>query len=337
MYLSIHNLHVLEARPEIMKIHSMCIVKNESDVIEQVLQAATSWSDYIYVFDNGSTDSTWEKVIALSQDYKQVIPFKKDACRWSSALRGQMFNHYRDNFNQGDWCCRLDADEIYIDNPRLFLGKIPPRYGVACAAMFTYYFTDKDFETYSQDPSAYSDTISVEDKCRYYRTDLSEIRFFRYHQNLSWPDESECFLRSDYKDWPTGLQGDAFPTRIWLKNYRYRSPEQIQKRLDTRRALTDRNLFPQEMQYRWKDLTANIPGSDDFWNWRSRVADSSQLDYDAHDNKYVLREELMMDADRILMGYDIKVGYQNFVRKYVGRPIKRNLVKLGLLPHPIKA
>lgn len=32
-----------------MKIHSICLVKDEYDVIEDVLLAAYQWSDYIYL------------------------------------------------------------------------------------------------------------------------------------------------------------------------------------------------------------------------------------------------------------------------------------------------
>ncbi|MEM9804258.1 MAG: glycosyltransferase family 2 protein [Cyanobacteria bacterium P01_D01_bin.56] len=156
-----------------MKIHSLCIVKNEEDIIGQVLTAATRWSDYIYVFDNGSNDSTWEQVIELSHQYGQIVPYKKDSCRWSSQLRGQIFNRYRDNFKPGDWCCRLDADEIYIDNPIDFLAKVPSQYQVVGAAMLTYYFSDRDYERYIQNPLSFSDDVPIEAKCRYYRNNAS--------------------------------------------------------------------------------------------------------------------------------------------------------------------
>ena len=162
----------------------------------------------------------------------------------------------------------------------------------------------------------------------------SEIRFFRYKDSLTWPSESECLIGSDFKDWPTGLKGDAFATRIRLKNYRYRSPEQIQKRLDVRRKHTERGLFPQEMKYRWKELSANLAGSQDFWNWKSRVADSKQLDYDNQDGHYIIREELMPSMVGILEGYDIKITPKNFFRYYIGRPIKRKMVGMGFFSQP---
>ena len=318
-----------------MKIHSLCIVKNEDDVIEEALVKASTWSDFIYVFDNGSSDTTWSKVNSLSQKYQQIIPYKQDDCEWSDSLRGQIFNHYRNNFKSGDWIARLDSDEIYIDNPKLFLGKVPEKYSIVCAAMFTYYFTDKDWEKYQQNPDLYSDNVSVEEKCKYYRNDLSEIRFFRYKDSLIWPDKSKCILRSDYKDWPTGLKGDAFPTRIWLKNYRYRSPQQIQKRIDLRRQLTKKNLFPQEMKYMWKEHSANlhIDGAKDFENWKSRIAKSSILDFDRNNHEYVLREDLMLNLNTILSRYFLKIDRTNFIQHYFGRPIKRKLVRLNLLPN----
>ncbi len=52
-----------------MQIHSICLVKNEADIIEQTLKAGIDWSDFIYVFDNGSSDGTWEKVFYPTKNY----------------------------------------------------------------------------------------------------------------------------------------------------------------------------------------------------------------------------------------------------------------------------
>ncbi|NJM23986.1 MAG: hypothetical protein HC907_38120, partial [Richelia sp. SM1_7_0] len=239
-------------------------------------------------------------------------------------------------FNEGDWLFRLDADEIYIDNPRIFLAKVPTKYEIVCAAMFTYYFTDKDLERYQQKPSLYEDDVPIEQKCRFYKNDSSEIRFFRYSKDLIWRDREECLIWSDYKDWPAGLKGDAYPVRIWLKNYRYRSPQQIQKRLDARRPLISRGLFPQEMQYQWIETDANTANDENFhWSWQGRVTEASKLDYDNHDNVFVVREDLMASMNQILVGYDIKTTPRNFIRN-LARRFKRKLVKLGVLSNPFQ-
>jgi glycosyltransferase involved in cell wall biosynthesis len=318
-----------------MKIHGICIVKNESDIITQTLIAATNWCDFIYVFDNGSSDTTWQQVLSLSKTYNQIIPYKQDNCPFDDSLRSEIFNHYRTTFNQGDWCCRLDADEIYIDDPRIFFAKIPSTYEVVCAAIFTYYFTDKDLECYSQEPSLYADDVPVEKKGRYYLNNSSEIRFFRYRKDLIWRDKTECLIWSDYKDWPVNLRGDAYPVRIWLKNYRYRSPQQIQKRLDTRRDLTSRGLFPQEMPYQWKESTTDFASDNSLWSWQSRIVEASKLDYDAHDRRFILRENLMPDMNKILISYGIKATPGNLIR-FQARRVKRKLVQLGFLTNPFQ-
>lgn len=43
-----------------MKIFSICCVRGENDIVGETLKAALDWSDQIFVFDNGSTDGTWE-------------------------------------------------------------------------------------------------------------------------------------------------------------------------------------------------------------------------------------------------------------------------------------
>ena len=42
------------------KIHAICVVKNEVDIIEACLRSAEQWADRIIVYDNKSDDGTWE-------------------------------------------------------------------------------------------------------------------------------------------------------------------------------------------------------------------------------------------------------------------------------------
>jgi glycosyltransferase involved in cell wall biosynthesis len=236
-----------------MQIHGMCLVKNESDIISQCLRAATAWCDLIYVFDNGSEDGTWELVRQLAEKYPQIVLYKQDGKPFTDGLRAEIFNHFRDRSSEGDWWCRLDADEFYVDDPRTFLAKVPNEYKVVWSASLNYYFTDKDSELYRQQPSLYADDVPVEEKCRYYLNHWSEPRFFRDTKGLVWRDGG----------WPQAvLKWPVYGARILVKHFEYRSPEQIEKRLQTRRpAIT--------------------------------VVDSSKLNYDAFDRRYVINEDLM--------------------------------------------
>jgi glycosyltransferase involved in cell wall biosynthesis len=267
-----------------MKIHSICLVKNESDIIIQTLESAATWSDFIYVYDNGSTDGTWEKVIDLAKSYKQIIPYKQDSQRYTNSLRSEPFNCYRVNSSDGDWWCKLDADEMYIDDPRVFLSEIPKKYEVVWGASFEYYFTDKDLVLYNQNPSLYGDDVSVESKCHYYINDWSEPRFFRYRKNLIW---EKSLVRSE-AHMPSGL-GASYAKRIRLKHFQYRSPQQIQKRLESRIEAMQDGVFLHEKRKDWKGNIGNVdnPGWDknsfsydkDYLpqSWEERVVPSSNL------------------------------------------------------------
>lgn len=300
-----------------MKIHALCIVKNESDIISQTLINAAKWCDFIYCFDNGSTDGTWETILELSKQHKQIISYKQEDCPFRDSLRNEIFNFYRTNIVEDDWVCRLDADEIYIDDPRIFLSKISKKYQVVVSATLHYYLTEKDVENYELNPSLYADKIPIEKKCYYYINNWSEVRFFKYRSNLNWYAENE---------WPTNLLGDAYPIRIRLKNFQYRSPQQIQKRLETRRKLLTEGIFPHEAQSNWKAMVLNIASapcntSKDAVNhtWKDRVMESAELYYDSNDGKYVLRNDLMPDLYTMSLIWDYRLTLRNFMKRSIKR------------------
>ena len=275
-----------------MKIHSLCIAKNEADVIEQTLSAAAVWSDFIYFYDNGSQDGTWEKVLTLSKSLPQIIPYRQDNRPFNNGLRGEMFNHFRGRSRSGDWWCRLDADEIYIDNPRIFLAKVPPQTLSVWSSSFQYYLSDLDVARYQQNSAAYANSVPVEEKCRYYINNWSEIRFFRNQPDIAWYPQER---------WPAVVvAARAYPVRIWLKHYQYRSPQQIQQRLDIRKAARDRgsSSFLHEAQSNWQANTltgqsSTLAGPTATTGWQSRVLPADQLCHDNHDGHYVTREDLL--------------------------------------------
>lgn len=294
-----------------MKIHSLCIAKDEADIIEQTLRSATHWSDFIYFYDNGSQDGTWEKAKSLSQELPQIILYRQDDRPFHNGLRSEMFNHFRESGAHTDWWCRLDADEIYIDNPRTFLAKVEENYLTVWSASFQYYLTDLDAAQFDQNPDKYADTIPVEQKCRYYINNWSEIRFFRDHPGLEW--------RADER-WPVAaIAGRAYPHRIWLKHYQYRSPQQIQRRLEVRQAARAKGSisFVHEVQTDWQ--TTTLPQTQSATKsqaisqpaitaslehptqtWRSRLLPANELNYDAHDGHYIFREDLLPTLNPVL-------------------------------------
>jgi hypothetical protein len=271
-----------------MTIHSICLAKNESDIIERTLTEAVRWSDHIYVYDNGSTDGTWEKVLALAASESRIVPFRTDAAPYDNNLRRFPFAHYRHLSEPGDWWCQLDADEIYIDCPREFLAEVPADCDTVWSASFQYYFTDEDLERYRRDPALYADDAPIEQRCRYYSNNWSEIRFFRYDPRLQWHTGKFPYPLSK-----------SFERRIRLKHYPYRSPQQIERRLATRRAAIQRGRFRHERATDLSDVNSNAPVRPKYRqdrkapdSWMSRVAPASSLIRDDGRN-YVINERVL--------------------------------------------
>jgi glycosyltransferase involved in cell wall biosynthesis len=276
-----------------MRIHSVCVVKNESDIVGQSLTAAAEWSDLIYVLDNGSTDGTWEKVLDLSCRLRQVVPFRREDGPFDNKLRAEVFGHYRRQSLPGDWWCKLDADEFYIDSPREFLARVPAPYDNVWSASFQYYLTEKDMVRFSENPAIYGDDVPVGQKCRYYLNNWSELRFFKYSDRITW---------SAYQ--PDSLMR-AYPQRIRLKHYQYRSPQQIERRLLTRKPAMQRGVaFAHEASCNWADRILGQRGDSHGSerrtgsnlrfpvSWTDRLVDSSKLRYDDGSN-YVITEDLL--------------------------------------------
>lgn len=298
-----------------MRIFALCLVKDESDVIAQTLRAAATWSDAIYVFDNGSTDSTWATVRELALTQPGIVPDRQDSSPYDPSLRRLLFEAHREDAAEGDWWCILDADEFYIDDPRTFLASVPSRFDEVWAASFEYYFTEKDVERYERDPALYADDVPVEQKLRYYLNNWSEPRFFRHQRDLVWRQS----------DVPEDL-GPAYPLRIRLKHFQYRSPHQIQKRVKTRLEPMARGRFVHEMLPAWKQAVPAFRSTDfaasDLRHapqtWKDRVVDSSLLIEDLPGRDYVVTEDTLPAIPLA------RPAWLAWLRKRV-RPIRRKI------------
>ena len=149
------------------------------------LHSAAQWCDYIYVLDNGSSDDTWAITQDLARTCPKIVAFRQDDQPFTDTLRAEVFNAYAEHAEVGDWWCRLDADEIYIDNPQSFLRQQPQHYQVVWSIHLQYYLTELDLVRFdpenSQAPEMTEATLP-----RYYVANASEGRFFRHRPRLRW-------------------------------------------------------------------------------------------------------------------------------------------------------
>jgi hypothetical protein len=279
-----------------MKIRALCVMKYEAVIIDQTLSDALRWCDQILVLDNGSDDGSWECVQSMSAADGRIVPFGRDLGPFHDGMRAQIYNAHSMDATADDWWCRLDADEFYIQDPRAVLAAIPRKYFSVWSASISYYFTDADAVRYEASPAQFADDVPVAEKCRYYLNHWSEPRFFRHEPGKRWRQGDGGFPK-------TVWTRPASPTRIQLKHFAYRSPAQIQKRLDARRTLANMGSeFSHEMVSDWSQAVAEIrehghfkgtPGSSVPDSWTARIVPASALDYDAHDGVLVINDQLM--------------------------------------------
>lgn len=204
-----------------VKIFAISVIKNEADIIRQSLLAASVWADKIFVYDNGSTDGTWEIVRALASE--KIVPWKQEAQPFREGLRGDVFRAFRHLAAPGDWWCfRLDADEFYIDDPREFLPTVSRLHQVVEADVYQFCLTPEDVA----EPDGGGKAPALVSQLQYYQQEVwREFSFFRHRRRLRW--EVEALLPR--------FAGVLSPRRIRVRHYQYRSLQQLQTRVQTRR------------------------------------------------------------------------------------------------------
>jgi hypothetical protein len=208
------------------KIHCIALCKNEADVIGFCLSEAAKWADFIYVYDGGSKDDTWEVVKNLKNP--RIVPWKQDGKVFKEGLRAEVFNEFRCRSREGDWWFQLNVDEFYPENPRIFLSRVPKRQHFVWGTMVEYVLTEKDMAEIN-----FSLPFEqIMNRLHYYHVCWSEPRAFRYRKGLIWNDDSA---------WPRHV-GVVAKERIIYKHYPCRSPRQLQARWATRKENRDRGF-----------------------------------------------------------------------------------------------
>lgn len=227
-----------------MKIFGICLIKNEADIIAYSLNRHSEWADQIFVYDNGSTDGTWEIVLDLAKINPKIIPFKQEAKPFRDGLRSEIFNAYKHLVSDGDWwCIRCDSDEFYLDDPRTFLKTISPLHHLVASIHYEYRLTVEDVESLS-----FNKPIeAVIDQLTYYHPKQnSEIRFIKHRTRLQWPDITYGYPKH---------KGVLSAKKIRLKHFQYRTPEQIERRILVRKQATAEGyqFFGRDVVESWKD------------------------------------------------------------------------------------
>jgi glycosyltransferase involved in cell wall biosynthesis len=223
-----------------MRIFALSLIKDEADIIAYTLEEASKWATKIFVLDNGSTDGTWEIVNKISKTNDKIVPWKQSFEPFCDEMRSEIFNYFSKEANKNDWWCfRLDADEVYAEDPREFLRKVPSYYDYVCKKSIDYVLTAEDLRHYNFDDHTFERNLKF---IRYFLPEAwVEARFFRHKEKITWKESQEL----------PKLNGLVFSKTILVKHYQYRSPDQMQNRLNVRNSSKDNVAFTLEGKQRW--------------------------------------------------------------------------------------
>lgn len=206
-----------------MKLNAICIIKNEADIILETLNNALRFCDTIYVFDNGSTDGSWELICEKALNDKRIVITAHTDEIYRNQFRNRVYNMFHHRYSPSDWWYILDADEMLINDPRPMLIKAMQRYKNQMRVwQAQFYFTDNDLAVYDQE----NKSLKVSERRRYYRINWREPRFFRNSPSEKWPENISGKV-------PPFCQKLYRPSPI-CRHYPERTPEQIKMRRDIR-------------------------------------------------------------------------------------------------------
>ncbi len=214
-----------------MKFVALLPVRDESDIIDQCLDSLLTWADEIYIFDTGSLDDTWERVLSRAAAERRVVPIKKSAVFFSEkTVRGYLFEIARRKLRNGDWFARVDADEFHLLSPRSFIQERLSR-GETIAYHQYYNFELLDSEAVP---------LLDENACNLERR--KQIRLRRRHYTISHYSEPRLCMYRDTMCWPASVSfpynaGYLARCRIPILHYPHRDPTQLARRCLLRAAM----------------------------------------------------------------------------------------------------
>ncbi len=191
---------------------------NEADIIEEMMETNRHFVDTIFVLD-GSDDGT-DKILS---SYKEVEKIFKD----QEVTSGRVRDYHRQvlleaahrRYGVGHWFTLMHGDEIFYDNPRIIAQKadLQGAKRVNWAAMQFFMHT-------SDEPL---DTIKpVQERLTWYSPFWLEIRQFKSSKKTHYQEGRHG------KVLPEGVGWQPYTKVPIFKHYPYRTPKQMQQRLE---------------------------------------------------------------------------------------------------------
>lgn len=127
-----------------MSVAAVMLVKDESDILEDTILHTLTQVDRVFVWDNMSTDGTWELLEQLACDEVRVA--RDPVLGYYQADKMSQFAREAAAVGHG-WVVPVDADEMWYANGttvREFLERQPPEVWIVTATLYDHIPTDRD-------------------------------------------------------------------------------------------------------------------------------------------------------------------------------------------------
>lgn len=213
-----------------MEIYGVSVVQNEADVIGESLKWALRFCRRIWVWDLGSEDETWSILSSFSPD--RVIASQRGGIPFTSSLKGRVCAEARSEIPADSWIYILDADE-FLEGDLEHVLALADRHNQDRVGVWqaNFYPTRTDIQSLNACGEAAWAAQPLCERLRHFRLEWYEWRFVRARPELEWD------TRGPHSVW-RGLRSQTSPFRgphLFVRHYRYRSPQQVAHRHHTRR------------------------------------------------------------------------------------------------------
>ena len=238
------------------------VVKNESDVIGDSVDHALTYCDQVHYLDNNSTDGTWEILQKKIKEHPRRFFAERYEPPYTDGVRREIYNRFNDDLPPDHWWIKLDADEFLHQDPHTLLeGASTAGADGVVAWQVQFLYTDVDHRRYTagdDDPA-----LSIVERRRFYRTNWREPRIWRNFPGEEWSNTNIMHPEQ---------VGKFHSQRPLNRHYQYRSPEQIQTRIDIRRGS---QFFTHVESTKWEQHIVSaascaewVPGTDPTIHYR---------------------------------------------------------------------
>jgi glycosyltransferase involved in cell wall biosynthesis len=233
----------------------ICVVRNEADVVGEVLRSAAAQHDLILVVDTASSDGTVDEVRAVAKDEEHVVLMASlPAPTWAERVRRHVWARISPCLPERTWWSFVDGDEFCRESLSSVVSEAEAEGADHVQGAFaTFAYTRGEAEAWRQGRETLADrTRSIEERRLFYVVSAYSERLFRGHSRLRWNEDTYV---------PGGLIR-PLRRRICYRHYPNRDLPQLELRLSTRSGL-DLTEEHRSVHYHWHHSVEEALNPDD--------------------------------------------------------------------------